>query len=99
MNEKNTLTVYTGKYICWINLSGIRLTSTEKQILEYLLQGYSITEISRIKHRTIKTVSTQKVCLYKKLNIKNDLTLFRDLMERWEMKIACSLQDEYSILH
>nr|WP_272955200.1 hypothetical protein [Escherichia coli] len=28
------------------------------------MQGHSVTEISQLKGRTVKTVSTQKRCLY-----------------------------------
>ncbi|EHV49493.1 putative cyclic di-GMP phosphodiesterase YahA [Escherichia coli 1-110-08_S3_C2] len=34
----------------------------------------------------MKTVSTQKRCLYQKLGVKNDLSLFVVLMEEWGMK-------------
>lgn len=59
------------------------LTFTELSILRMLMQGMSITEISRRRGRSGKTISCQKASLYRKLGIKNDITMWLDLLLRY----------------
>lgn len=57
----------------------VKLTRLEQELLQWLLEGKTVTDIATQRHRCVKTVSTQKYRLYKKLGIKNDLTLWRDI--------------------
>ncbi|ENE7486955.1 helix-turn-helix domain-containing protein [Escherichia albertii] len=59
----------------WISLS---LTDAECDVLELLIKGYTVTQISRFRDRSPKTVSTQKYQIYKKLEIRNDTTFWLD---------------------
>ncbi|QJU42300.1 helix-turn-helix transcriptional regulator [Serratia marcescens] len=52
------------------------ITQAEQQFLFYFLKGRSPVEISVLTGCNIKTVSTQKRCLMKKLNIETDWELF-----------------------
>ncbi len=61
------------------------LSEIEVELLSQLLKGYSVNEISRQRNRSIKTVSCQKMKLYKKLNVKSDLTLWRDVFLRFKV--------------
>ena len=56
------------------------LTETECEVLQLLLKGYTITQISKSRGRSIKTVSLQKYQIYKKLGIRNDITFWFDLL-------------------
>ncbi|HCZ4708629.1 TPA: response regulator transcription factor [Salmonella enterica subsp. enterica serovar Saintpaul str. CFSAN004144] len=69
-----------------LTLPGI-LTSTELSILRMLVQGMNITEIARRRGRSVKTISTQKARLYRKLGIHDDLTLWLDLLFRYRLKL------------
>ncbi|HGX9037366.1 TPA: EAL domain-containing protein [Escherichia coli] len=60
------------------------LSEIEIELLSQLLKGYSVNEISKRRNRSIKTVSCQKMKLYKKLNVKSDLTLWRDVFLRFK---------------
>ncbi|WP_274539549.1 helix-turn-helix domain-containing protein [Escherichia coli] len=60
----------------WIAQS---LTDVEYDMLELLIKGYTVTQISRIRDRSVKTVSAQKFQIYKKLNIRTDITFWLDL--------------------
>lgn len=60
----------------WIAQS---LTDIEYDMLELLIKGYTVTQISRIRDRSVKTVSAQKFQIYKKLNIRTDITFWLDL--------------------
>ncbi|EHR8376614.1 helix-turn-helix transcriptional regulator [Escherichia coli] len=63
------------------------LSETEASLLCQLLQGYSVNEISKKRNRSIKTVSCQKIKLYKKLGVKSDLTLWRDVFFMFKVNI------------
>ncbi|OSK34105.1 LOW QUALITY PROTEIN: cyclic di-GMP phosphodiesterase YahA, partial [Escherichia coli B671] len=52
------------------------LTDVEYDMLELLIKGYTVTQISRIRDRSVKTVSAQKFQIYKKLNIRTDITFW-----------------------
>ncbi|HAW3719782.1 TPA: response regulator transcription factor [Escherichia coli] len=49
------------------------LTETEYEVLELLIKGYTITQISKNRCRSVKTISLQKNRIYKKLNIRHDI--------------------------
>ncbi|KAE9666525.1 EAL domain-containing protein [Escherichia coli] len=74
------------------------LSEIEGELLSLLLQGYSVNEISRRRNRSIKTVSCQKIKLYKKLDVKSDLTLWRDIILKFKVclrpkNISCNNLD------
>ncbi|EER3122069.1 TPA: helix-turn-helix transcriptional regulator [Escherichia coli] len=56
------------------------LNYTEIEILYLLLQGKSLSSISKHRNRSVKTIWGQKKQLYEKLNIESDMTLYRDLI-------------------
>ncbi|EFB5188735.1 helix-turn-helix transcriptional regulator [Escherichia albertii] len=60
----------------WISLP---LTDVECDVLELLIKGYTVTQISKIRGRSAKTISAQKYQIYKKLDIRNDITFWLDL--------------------
>ncbi|MED8973316.1 LuxR C-terminal-related transcriptional regulator, partial [Escherichia coli] len=49
------------------------LTETEYEVLELLIKGYTITQISKNRCRSVKTISLQKNRIYKKLKIRHDI--------------------------
>ncbi|HFZ9280610.1 TPA: helix-turn-helix transcriptional regulator [Salmonella enterica subsp. enterica serovar Typhimurium] len=55
------------------------LTESECRVLELLVKGYTVTQISKMRSRSVKTVSLQKHRVYKKLCIRNDVTFWLDL--------------------
>ncbi|GDT95486.1 c-di-GMP-specific phosphodiesterase [Escherichia coli] len=61
------------------------LSEIEESLLCQLLQGNSMVDISKRRNRSIKTVSCQKMKLYKKLEVKIDLTLWRDVFLRFKV--------------
>lgn len=75
------INIYINKYKTSIYLSlPASLTETECVLLFQLLRGKSLTEIAKKRYRSVKTVSCQKGKIYKKLGVKNDLTLWRDIL-------------------
>lgn len=78
VNERFSLSVDLGKS---------NLTLAERDVIRLLLSGYSVAEISRLKKRAVKTISTQKQNAYKKLDIRNDVSLFSGLINRWGMEV------------
>ncbi|MBA8735005.1 DNA-binding response regulator, NarL/FixJ family [Chromobacterium violaceum] len=52
-----------------------RLTKKEWEVLLWIAEGMSVSEIASKKQRSIKTISTQKRSVMKKLGIKNDFGL------------------------
>ncbi|BFT83977.1 hypothetical protein ACTZGH_22435 [Enterobacter ludwigii] len=58
------------------------LTPGEYIVLGFLLNGKSLTAIASLRKRNVKTISTQKISLYRKLKIVNDLLLYKTLLER-----------------
>ncbi|EFX7210850.1 TPA: hypothetical protein HLV26_25150 [Escherichia coli] len=58
------LEIVSRNYILSVPLWGSGLSAAEMEVLRLLMQGHSVTEISQLKGRTVKTVSTQKRCLY-----------------------------------
>lgn len=58
------------------------LNKSEYAVLEFLLVGINVKTISDIQQRSIKTISSQKMSVYRKLSIISDMTLYRDLLER-----------------
>ena len=54
-----------------------RLTPREAEIVRLFGSGLTITEIAERSHRSVQTISTQKVSAMKKLGIKRDADLIR----------------------
>lgn len=57
-------------------LKPISLTYQENEVLSFFLNGMNITQIARIKKRSIKTISAQKCSGMRKLGACNDADLF-----------------------
>ncbi|EHR6806602.1 MULTISPECIES: LuxR C-terminal-related transcriptional regulator [Enterobacteriaceae] len=71
-----------------VNLSGSMLTPKEKEVVRLLLAGFEMMAIARMKQRSVKTVSAQKLSAYKKLGVNTDVTLYPDLIKKWGMKVS-----------
>lgn len=67
----------------------INLTVAEMVILELLLQGKDVSEIATYRQKSPKTISSQKLQLYKKIGIKNDITFWREVILRYNLMIGC----------
>ncbi|HHH7728454.1 helix-turn-helix domain-containing protein [Escherichia coli] len=70
------------------------LTDVECKVLELLIKGYNITQISKCRFRSIKTISVQKHQIYNKLEIRNDFTFWIDLSLSPYVKIKYSYKDK-----
>lgn len=55
------------------------LTEKEVLLLRHLLSGKSLTEIAHYYNRSLKTISCHKIKLHKKIGVKSDITLWREL--------------------
>ncbi|WP_182068531.1 response regulator transcription factor [Stenotrophomonas pavanii] len=68
-----------------VRLAGDRgeLSRNEREVLGLLLQGLTVSEIALRRHRSIKTVSTQKVAVLRKLGLRSDVEIYA-LRERME---------------
>ncbi|MBH5326261.1 helix-turn-helix transcriptional regulator [Salmonella enterica] len=64
------------------------LTPAELSLLRMLVQGMSVSEIAQMRDRSVKTISSQKAKLYRKLGIRNDLVLWLDLLLRYRVVLA-----------
>lgn len=53
-----------------VDLSDCTLTPKEKEVIRLLLAGYDVMAIGRMKQRSVKTVSSQKLSAYKKLGVR-----------------------------
>lgn len=56
--------------------TGFRPTQSENEIIKYLLNGMSLSQIAELKNLSIKTVSAHKCNVMRKLHIKTDAELF-----------------------
>ncbi|HEB0458770.1 TPA: transcriptional regulator, partial [Escherichia coli] len=84
----NTTNINIIEYDSIINIElPYLLSEIEGSLLSLLLQGYSVNEISKQRKRSIKTISCQKIKLYKKLGVTNDLTLWRDIFLLFKVSI------------
>lgn len=52
------------------------LSSREAEVMRLLAQGMTVSEVARITHRSVKTISLQKRSAMAKLGIANDQQLF-----------------------
>lgn len=66
------------------------LSLREQQVLNALLDGHAVTDIARLRGRSVKTISFQKRLLMQKLRVTNEVELFalapqraRSLLVNW----------------
>lgn len=55
----------------------IGLSPREAEVLRLLSKGLGVNEISALLHRTKQTISTQKISVMRKLNVKSEYELFQ----------------------
>ncbi|WP_071837621.1 LuxR C-terminal-related transcriptional regulator [Serratia symbiotica] len=56
-----------------------RLSYSEKNIIRYIGLGFSVSTISRMLKKNVKTVSSQKRSAMRKLNMNRDIELYQFL--------------------
>ena len=56
------------------------LTINERNIFKLLAQGKTVTEIAKLRSRSIKTISAQKQTLYTKLGIHSDRSFWLNVL-------------------
>lgn len=61
-----------------VTLAGDRsaLSRNEREVLDLLLEGLTVSEIALRRHRSIKTVSTQKIAALRKLGLRSDMEIY-----------------------
>lgn len=59
----------------------LTLSNRETEVVRLLIQGHGIAEIARLLHLQISTVSTYKVRIFQKLNVRNIV----ELVERFNL--------------
>ncbi|MGE6471652.1 LuxR C-terminal-related transcriptional regulator [Serratia proteamaculans] len=64
------------------------LPPREEQVLDAILNGYSVTDIAHQQGRSVKTISYQKRQLMQKLGITNEVELFALAPERARALLA-----------
>ncbi|EKT4091056.1 MULTISPECIES: response regulator transcription factor [Stenotrophomonas] len=52
------------------------LSRNEREVLNLLLAGLTVSEIALHRHRSVKTVSTQKIAVLRKLGLRNDAEIY-----------------------
>ncbi|MCF5092002.1 hypothetical protein GIW57_17750 [Stenotrophomonas sp. PA-6-5C] len=52
------------------------LSRNEREVIRLVLDGLTVSEIALHRHRSVKTVSTQKVAALRKLGLRNDAEIF-----------------------
>lgn len=57
-------------------LGRAQLSRNEREVLDLVLQGWTVSEIALSRHRSIKTVSTQKISALRKLGLRNDAEVY-----------------------
>jgi DNA-binding NarL/FixJ family response regulator len=58
------------------DMDALALSRSEREVLRLCLAGMSVTEIAHHRHRSIKTVSTQKHTAFRKLGLRTDGELY-----------------------
>ncbi|EEX2837029.1 TPA: helix-turn-helix domain-containing protein [Escherichia albertii] len=97
MNNKKTCYIKTDidRYDITVHVwISIPLTDVECKVLELLIKGYNVTQISKYRLRSIKTISIQKNQIYNKLDIRNDFTFWIDLSLSPYVKIKFFCNDK-----
>ncbi|MGC0623378.1 helix-turn-helix domain-containing protein [Escherichia coli] len=77
----------------WISPS---LTDAECDVLALLIKGYTVTQISKNRFRSARTVSAQKYQIYKKPGIRNDISFWLDISLSPYVKIRFSRKNKVS---
>ena len=78
---KSKINIFNQKFHLHITITlPAFLTDKELSLLKQLLKGKTLTDIAHESYRSIKTVSCQKNNIYRKLGIKNDLSLWEELI-------------------
>ncbi|HEL2977359.1 TPA: response regulator transcription factor [Stenotrophomonas maltophilia] len=54
----------------------LELSRNEREVLDLLLAGLTVSEIALRRHRSIKTVSTQKTAALRKLGLRNAVEIY-----------------------
>lgn len=94
---KVTLTVYLAGYNAEATLRlPDTLAPTELSLLRMLMQGMSVSEIARRRNRSMKTVSYQKSQIYRKLEIRNDMMFWLDILLRYKPVLRKTEGSSYS---
>ncbi|EMY3122864.1 LuxR C-terminal-related transcriptional regulator [Escherichia coli] len=57
----------------------LKLTYSELRVVDYLCLGLKIDEISRLLHKSQKTISNQKLSAMQKLGVKTDIALYKKI--------------------
>ncbi|MGN7738575.1 LuxR C-terminal-related transcriptional regulator [Pseudomonas sp. 22526] len=60
-------------------LTNAVLSSRERDVLRLCISGLTVTQIAYRFGRSVKTISAQKLAAYRKLGLKNDMDLFKNL--------------------
>jgi two-component system capsular synthesis response regulator RcsB len=55
--------------------TAVALTAREIETMRWLRRGMNITQIAKLTHRSVKTVSSQKISAMRKMGARNDLEL------------------------
>lgn len=53
-----------------------QLSRNEREVLDLMLAGLTVSEIAQRRHRSIKTVSTQKTAALRKLGLRTDVEIY-----------------------
>ncbi len=61
---------------CIVPADCSELSRNEREVLDLLLSGLTVSEIAQRRHRSVKTVSTQKVAALRKLGLRNDAEIY-----------------------
>lgn len=69
---------------------------SEKEVFWFreILHGKTVAGIARERDRSLKTISTQKINIYHKLGIKNDISLWREIL--LNPKYNATISNDYS---
>ncbi|MCF7750708.1 response regulator transcription factor [Bacillus subtilis subsp. subtilis] len=57
-------------------LAEVKLSRSERDVLQLCLSGLTVSEIALHRHRSIKTISTQKHAAFRKLGLRTDRDLY-----------------------
>lgn len=90
INAINKIILFGKEYICSelsheiVKIRGnndynnkLKLTHSELKVIDYLCLGLKIEEISRLLHKSHKTISNQKLSAMQKLGVKTDIALYK----------------------
>ncbi|WP_258394032.1 MULTISPECIES: response regulator transcription factor [Stenotrophomonas] len=61
---------------CTLPAAFDELSRNEREVLDLLLAGLTVSEIALQRHRSIKTISTQKTAALRKLGLRNDAEIY-----------------------